>query len=86
MNGTSATLMLQTIMVLMDRQNGTDVTNFPGSFSGECFSYFLNFLPKWILGFSPTWPVISNVRWNVLFMLINECAFHVFFFNSLNIC
>lgn len=85
MNGTSATLMLQTIMVLMDRQNGTDVTNFPGSFSGECFSYFLNFLPKLILGFSPTWPVISNVRWNVLFMLINECAFHVFF-NSLKIC
>ncbi|KAL0840290.1 hypothetical protein ABMA28_015566 [Loxostege sticticalis] len=35
MNGTSATLMLQTIMVLMDRQNGTDVTNFPGSFSDD---------------------------------------------------
>ncbi|CAH0407810.1 unnamed protein product [Chilo suppressalis] len=31
-NRTSATLMLQTIMVLMENQNGTDVTNFPGSF------------------------------------------------------
>ncbi|CAG4937958.1 unnamed protein product [Colias eurytheme] len=31
-NRTSATLMLQTIMVLMDKQNSTDVTNFPSSF------------------------------------------------------
>ncbi|VVC98347.1 unnamed protein product [Leptidea sinapis] len=31
-NRTSATLMLQTIMVLMEKQNLTDVTNFPGTF------------------------------------------------------
>ncbi|KAG6446400.1 pancreatic lipase-related protein 2 [Manduca sexta] len=34
-NRTSATLMLQTIMVLMDKQNSTDVTNFPASFSED---------------------------------------------------
>lgn len=32
MNKTSATLMLQTIMVLMDKQNSTLVTNFPSTF------------------------------------------------------
>ena len=34
-NRTSATLMLQTIMVLMDKQNSTDVTNFPGRFTDD---------------------------------------------------
>ncbi|KAL4710463.1 hypothetical protein ACJJTC_008865 [Scirpophaga incertulas] len=32
-NGTSATLMLQTIMVLMGKQNGTDVTKFPVAYN-----------------------------------------------------
>lgn len=36
-NKTSATLMLQTIMVLMENRNGTDVTNFPGSFNGKFY-------------------------------------------------
>ncbi|XP_068630402.1 pancreatic lipase-related protein 2-like [Battus philenor] len=34
-NKTSATLMLQTIMVLMDKQNSTDVTLFPMNFNEE---------------------------------------------------
>ncbi|CAB3242997.1 unnamed protein product [Arctia plantaginis] len=34
-NKTSATLMLQTIMVLMDKQNSTDVTNYPTSFNDD---------------------------------------------------
>ncbi|KAH9629003.1 hypothetical protein HF086_007488 [Spodoptera exigua] len=34
-NKTSATLMLQTIMVLMDKQNSTDVTNFPSTFNDD---------------------------------------------------
>ncbi|XP_053602360.1 pancreatic lipase-related protein 2-like isoform X1 [Plodia interpunctella] len=35
MNKTSATLMLQTIMVLMEKQNASDVTNFPGSYGED---------------------------------------------------
>ncbi|XP_028038572.1 pancreatic lipase-related protein 2-like [Bombyx mandarina] len=34
-NRTSATLMLQTIMLLMKKQNSTDVTNFPAGFSDD---------------------------------------------------
>ncbi|XP_026751482.1 pancreatic lipase-related protein 2-like [Galleria mellonella] len=34
-NNTSATLMLQTIMILMDKQNATDVTRFPSTFSED---------------------------------------------------
>ncbi|XP_072940808.1 pancreatic lipase-related protein 2 [Epargyreus clarus] len=44
-NKTSATLMLHTIMILMEKQNATDVTNFPSTFYDDpeierCYSVY----------------------------------------------